>query len=48
MIRELKSEVFPLPVKPADWPRLWKHGEWNELRARIVGTRRRSPPGSTA
>lgn len=27
---------FPLPVKPADWPKFWKHGEWNELRARIV------------
>ncbi len=28
---------FPLPVKPADWPRFWRHGIWNELRARIVG-----------
>ena len=26
---------FPLPIKPEDWPKLWKHGEWNELRARI-------------
>lgn len=34
---------FPLPVKPADWPRFWKHGQWNELRARIVG----NPPKIT-
>ena len=34
---------FSLPVKPADWPRFWKHGQWNELRARIVG----NPPKIT-
>jgi len=34
---------FPLPVKPADWPNFWKHGQWNELRARIVG----NPPKIT-
>ena len=34
---------FPLPVKPADWPDFWKHGQWNELRARIVG----NPPKIT-
>jgi hypothetical protein len=34
---------FPLPIKPEDWPNLWKHGEWNELRARIVG----NPPKIT-
>lgn len=28
---------FPLPFAPADWPKHWKHGEWNELRARVVG-----------
>lgn len=28
---------FPLPIKPADWPNFWHHGQWNELRARIVG-----------
>ena len=32
-----KSSKFPLPVSPAKWPEFWKHGEWNELRARIVG-----------
>jgi hypothetical protein len=34
---------FPLPVKPADWPNFWHHGQWNELRARIVG----NPPKIT-
>lgn len=41
-IRE-KECPFPLPVKPADWPEFWKHGQWNELRARIVG----NPPTIT-
>ena len=26
-----------LPVSPADWPRFWRHGQWNRLRARITG-----------
>ncbi len=34
---------FPLPVSPEKWPEFWKHGEWNELRARIVG----NPPAIT-
>ena len=34
---------FPCPVKPEDWPKFWKPGEWNELRARIVG----NPPKIT-
>ena len=34
---------FPCPVKAADWPKFWKHGEWNELRARIEG----NPPKLT-
>ena len=41
-IKEMDAP-YPLPVKPADWPKLWKHGEWNELRARIVG----NPPKIT-
>jgi hypothetical protein len=41
-IRE-DEEPFPLPVKPAQWPSFWKHGQWNELRARIVG----NPPTIT-
>jgi hypothetical protein len=28
---------FALPVSPKKWPSFWKHGEWNELRARIKG-----------
>lgn len=34
---------FKCPVKPEDWPAFWKHGEWNELRARIEG----NPPKVT-
>jgi len=34
---------FPLPVTPEQWPEFWKHGQWNELRARIVG----NPPKIT-
>jgi hypothetical protein len=26
-----------LPVLPEAWTKFWRHGEWNELRARIVG-----------
>jgi len=33
----------PLPVSPEEWPTFWKHGQWNELRARIVG----NPPTIT-
>jgi hypothetical protein len=29
---------------PADWPRFWHHGQWNELRARIVS----NPPKITS
>ncbi len=41
-IKEAKSP-FPLPVSPEKWPAFWKHGEWNELRARIEG----NPPKLT-
>jgi len=34
---------FPLPIAPEQWPSFWKHGEWNELRARITG----NPPKLT-
>jgi hypothetical protein len=34
---------FKCPVKAADWKEFWKPGEWNELRARIVG----NPPTIT-
>lgn len=33
----------PLPVLPQSWPYFWRHGQWNELRARIVG----NPPHIT-
>lgn len=44
-VTEIKpvENSFPLPVKPADWPKFWQHGKWNELRARIVG----NPPKIT-
>ncbi|MFO0878568.1 MAG: DUF1080 domain-containing protein [Gemmataceae bacterium] len=37
-----KSDV-PLPISPEKWPEFWKHGEWNELRARITN----NPPSVT-
>jgi hypothetical protein len=37
-IREIISPVVPsLPVAVESWAKFWRHGEWNELRARIVG-----------
>lgn len=38
-VTDIKPEKadFALPVKPEDWAKFWKHGEWNELRARIEG-----------
>jgi hypothetical protein len=33
----------PLPVDPSQWASFWRHGQWNELRARIVG----NPPTIT-
>jgi hypothetical protein len=41
-IKEHKAK-FPLPVSPEKWPSFWKHGEWNELKARITG----NPPTIT-
>jgi hypothetical protein len=35
--------AFPLPFPPSEWPKHWKHGQWNELRARIEG----NPPHIT-
>lgn len=36
---EIRAEAapVPLPVLPESWPSFWRHGQWNELRARIVG-----------
>lgn len=33
----------PLPVLPQSWKHFWRHGQWNELRARITG----NPPHIT-
>jgi hypothetical protein len=33
----------PLPISPEAWPAFWKHGQWNELRARVVA----NPPRVT-
>ena len=42
-ITEEPCPGFPLPFKPEQWSKVWKHGRWNELRARIVG----NPPAVT-
>lgn len=43
-IKEVISPVTPsLPVLPEAWSKFWRHGEWNELRARIAG----NPPHIT-
>jgi hypothetical protein len=41
-IKEQKCP-FALPVSPEKWADFWKHHQWNELRARIVG----NPPKIT-
>jgi hypothetical protein len=41
-IVEMQAPV-KLPIAPDKWPEFWKHGEWNELRARITG----NPPTIT-
>lgn len=41
-IEPLQAPV-PLPIPPERWPDFWKHGQWNELRARIEG----NPPRIT-
>jgi hypothetical protein len=38
-----REAPFPLTVTPEQWGYLWRHGRWNELRARIVG----NPPTIT-
>jgi hypothetical protein len=45
-VTEIKPDpkaAFKCPVSAEDWPAFWKHGEWNELRARIEG----NPPHIT-
>jgi len=36
-IEVTKDAAVPFPVLPDAWPYFWRHGQWNELRARIVG-----------
>ena len=38
-----RGSLVPLPVLPDAWSKFWRHGQWNELRARIVG----NPPTIT-
>jgi len=42
-IFEVTNSPVKLPVLPQSWKYFWRHGEWNELRARIVG----NPPAIT-
>jgi len=42
-IKPTAGAAFKCPVSAEDWPAFWKHGEWNELRARIEG----NPPHIT-
>jgi hypothetical protein len=42
-IKAEEKPYFPLPVSPEKWASFWKDGEWNELKARIVG----NPPSIT-
>jgi hypothetical protein len=37
------NPAFALPVLAESWPFFWRHGQWNELRARIVN----NPPTIT-
>ena len=37
IVEETDKKAIPLPVKPAEWATFWKHGQWNELRARVSG-----------
>lgn len=36
-IKILPDALYPAPFTAEEWPKLWKHGQWNELRARIEG-----------
>lgn len=45
LVTDIKEDAAPvkLPVSPDKWAQFWKHGEWNELKASIVG----NPPKIT-
>lgn len=36
-IRQEPEAGFPLPILVDSWDKFWRHDQWNELRARIVG-----------
>ena len=38
-VTDIREDLAPvkLPVLPDAWPAFWRHGTWNELRARITG-----------
>lgn len=40
---KVRTNAFPFPFTPETWPKHWRHGHWNKLRARIVG----NPPTIT-
>jgi hypothetical protein len=42
-IQVATNSPVPLPVLPESWRYFWRHGQWNELRARIVN----NPPTIT-
>ena len=43
IITVVTNSPVALPVLPESWKYFWRHGQWNELRARIVG----NPPHIT-
>jgi hypothetical protein len=45
LVTEIKGVPVPVPfpMPLGEWPKFWRHGQWNELRARIVG----NPPHIT-
>jgi len=36
-ITVITNSPVALPVRPEAWKHFWRHGQWNELRARIAG-----------
>lgn len=45
LVTQIKGVPVPVPFPMSldDWPKFWKYGQWNQLRARIVG----NPPHIT-
>jgi hypothetical protein len=43
VILQQTNSPVALPVLPESWPSFWRHGQWNELRAKIVN----NPPTIT-